>query len=102
MITKQVPRGATVDVRVTFRTGDGDLFMPDEAVLYINFQTHTGARSTVEIEMTPDDASWIGRWDSSGAAPGQVDWHARGFAGDAKSAAQGEFVLIGNRGNPEE
>lgn len=101
MITQQVPRGATVDIYVTFRDGDGNIFTADTATLYVNYPTKEGGREQVEIEMSEADLAWTGRWDSSVAGIGQVDWHARGFAGDVKSAAQGSYVLTGNRGNPE-
>lgn len=100
MATTVVTRGNVQEFSTNFYDANGDLVIPETAVMRINFVGGT-YRQVINLPMalSATDGPWVVDWDTSvaGARPGLVYWSAQGL--NPAGAEDGQFELDANPAN---
>lgn len=87
-------------ISVSFEPIDGSGAEPTSAACSVNYRRKDGKFWSENFPLTKEESTglWIGHWDSSKAAAGEIDWVAE-CQGPVMGAVQGTFLLEANRAN---
>ena len=77
---------------------DGGTVVPAAAHLTLAYMNTSGSRRTANIDLVNNAGSWEAEWDTSDAAPGQVEWMAY-CEGLVQAATQGSIHIVANKAN---
>ena len=77
---------------------DGGTVVPAAAHLTLAYTNTSGLRRTANIDLVNNAGSWEAEWDTSDAAPGQVEWMAY-CEGLVQAATQGSIHIVANSAN---
>ncbi len=95
----KIIRGSVVRFRATFVDPLNVALAPTSAATRVWYLDRSGASKVDEVAMTQDGLAWVGVWDTTPAAPGEIDWTIT-CAGPVQGAKDGQFVLAANKSNP--
>jgi len=82
-----------------FAAADGSNDQPTNAEVVVTYKNRSGSVSTYAVEMTqPQPGSWSASWDTSNAAPGEIDYTVRCWGG-VVGAMDGKLTIKANKSN---
>lgn len=91
------PLGATVTLTATFTDAAGAITAPSAATARVSYRDAAGRRQVASMNLSQSGDEWSADWDSSVAAEGVIDVHARTAAPAPLSAINYQFQLQANR-----
>ncbi|MGZ5552592.1 MAG: hypothetical protein ACXWHF_03025, partial [Chthoniobacterales bacterium] len=98
-LMRKYVRGNLAVIEATFKATDGSNTQPASAWARVSYHRATDRVKVDEIiTLTLSSGVWAGTWDTTPAAPGCVDWYAKG-EGSLAAADEGKIEVVAGPAN---